>query len=122
MNTLKRLISKIAEFMSARPASGENRQSLVSWEHSGSADTSGRTPKDFTGDYRTATDMLRERINRRFPDNFYARVGSNANTTRDFGDERAGAIDMSSAAISAALRNGATARQAADAGAASVGI
>lgn len=81
-----------------------------------------KTPKDFTGDYRTATDMLRDRINKRFPDNFHARVGSNSNSMRDFGDERAGAIDTSSAAIAAALRDGATAKQAADAGAASVGI
>lgn len=81
-----------------------------------------KTPKDFTGDYRTATDMLRDRINKRFPDNFHARVGSHVNSTRDFGNERAGAIDVSSAAIAAALRDGATAKQAADAGAASVGI
>jgi hypothetical protein len=41
---------------------------------------------------------------------------------RDFGDERAGATDNSAAAIAAALRNGATAKQAAKAVAASVGV
>ncbi|MCJ2099197.1 hypothetical protein [Methylobacterium sp. E-046] len=122
MNNVKRLFSKISEFMSARPALGENNQLFASGEHPNSTGKAGKTPKDFTGDYRSASDMLRERINKHFPDNFHARVGSNANTTRDFGDERAGAIDISSAAIAAALRNGATVRQAADAGAASVGI
>jgi hypothetical protein len=66
--------------------------------------------------------MLRGRIDRRFPDDFYARVEPNANNMRDFGDERAGAIDNSSATIAAALRNGATAKQAAKAVAASVGV
>ncbi|SFM97939.1 hypothetical protein [Methylobacterium pseudosasicola] len=122
MNSIKRLVSQFAEFMSARPAAGENHQLHASTDDTGAGARSGKTPKDFTGDYRTATDMLRDRINKRFPDNFHARVGSNANSMRDFGDERAGAIDMSSAAIAAALRDGASAKQAADAGAASVGI
>ena len=94
----------------------------VSNDGVGGSARASKTPKDFTGDYRTATDMLRDRINKRFPDNFHARVGPKANSMRDFGNERAGAIDISSAAIAAALRNGASAKQAADAGAASVGI
>ncbi|MCJ2125088.1 hypothetical protein [Methylobacterium sp. J-077] len=122
MNSIKRLFSQFASFMSARPSQAENHQLLTSGNGRGPGAKASKTPKDFTGDYRMATDMLRERINRRFPDNFYARVGANANTTRDFGDERAGAIDTSSAAIAAALRDGATAKQAADAGATSVGI
>lgn len=108
--------------MSARTGPAESDHLFASGDSPGQNSKASKPPKDFTGDYRTATDMLRERINRRFPDNFYARVGTNANTTRDFGDERAGAIDTSSAAIAAALRSGATAKQAADAGAASVGI
>ncbi|MCJ2057094.1 hypothetical protein MKL09_11065 [Methylobacterium sp. J-048] len=122
MNTIKKLISNFAEFMSARPGRAENHQLLASEDERGSGARATKTPKDFSGDYRIATDMLRDRINRRFPDNFHARVGSNANSMHDFGDERAGAIDMSSSVIAAALRDGATARQAADAGAASVGI
>jgi hypothetical protein len=122
MNTIKKLISNFAKFMSARPGQAENHQLLASEDARGSSARAAKTPKDFSGDYRLAMDMLRDRINRRFPDNFHARVGSNANSMQDFGDERAGAIDMSSSAIAAALRDGATARQAADAGAASVGI
>jgi hypothetical protein len=122
MNSIKRLFSQFAEFMSARPGPAESDHLFASGDSPGQSSKASKPPKDFTGDYRTATDMLRERINRRFPDNFYARVGTNANTTRDFGDERASAIDTSSAAIAAALRSGATAKQAADAGAASVGI
>ena len=82
----------------------------------------GGKPKDFDGDYRSATQMLKERIANRFPDNYHARVGAEANSTRDFGDERAGAIDTASATIAEALRNGATVKQAANAGAASVGL
>ncbi|MCJ2115724.1 hypothetical protein MKK65_03800 [Methylobacterium sp. J-001] len=122
MNVVKRLLLQIVDFMSARPGQAENYQLRASADNSGPGARASKTPKDFSGDYRTATDMLRDRINRRFPDNFHARVGSNANSMQDFGDERAGAIDMSSSAIAAALRDGATARQAADAGAASVGI
>ena len=65
---------------------------------------------------------LRERMGKRYPDNFQARVGANVSSTRDFGEERASAIDTASAAVAEALRNGATAKQAAEAGAASVGI
>lgn len=81
-----------------------------------------KVPTDFNGDYQSASDILRDRIYRSFPDNYQARVGSNANSRRDFSDERAAAIDTASAAIAAALRKGATVKQAAAAGAASVGI
>lgn len=122
MNSIKRLFSQFASFMSARPDQAEDNQFSASGDGRCSGAKASKTPKDFSGDYRTATGMLRDRINKHFPDNFHARVGSNANSMHDFGDERAGAIDMSSSAIAAALRDGATARQAADAGAASIGI
>ncbi|MCJ2012212.1 hypothetical protein [Methylobacterium sp. J-076] len=122
MNGIKRFFSKLASFMSARHESQASHQSIDLRNSSGSDTKAVQAARDFDGDYRSATAMLKERMRERFPDNFHARVGANANSSRDFGDERASAIDTASAAIASALRKGATARQAADAGAASVGI
>lgn len=85
-------------------------------------DTASDHPRNFDEDYRSATYMLRLRMDKRFPDNYHARLSSGENSTYDHGQDRALAIDVASTAIAVALRNGATVRQAAEAGAASVGI
>lgn len=61
-------------------------------------------------------------MDRKFPDNYHARLSSEENSPYDHGQDRALAVDAMSIAIAMALRNGATVRQAAEAGAASVGI
>ena len=66
--------------------------------------------------------MISQRINTKFPDNYQARFTADRDHGRDYGDDRAAAIDTASAAIAAALREGATVRQAAEAGATSIGI
>ncbi len=76
----------------------------------------------FEGDYHAATNLLKQRMDKSFPDNFHARLGSQTNSMYDYGEDRAGAVDTASTAIAMALRNGATVSQAAEAGAASVGI
>ncbi|TXM99693.1 hypothetical protein FV242_24625 [Methylobacterium sp. WL64] len=122
MNTNKGLFSKIVGFLRYRPSASDNDQGYGSRDNGDYNSNSGNMSVDFDGDYRSATAMLRERMSERFPDNFYARVGSEMNSARDYGDERASAVDTASAAIAAALRKGATVKQAAEAGAASVGI
>jgi hypothetical protein len=62
------------------------------------------------------------RIDKKFPDNYYARLRSDTSTSYDHGEDRARAVDTMSTAIALALRDGATVQQAAEAGAASVGI
>lgn len=78
--------------------------------------------RDFESDYNAATSMLKTRMNSRFPDGFHAKLGSSNNTAYDFGAARIDAVDRVSTAVAMALRDGATVRQAAEAGAASVGI
>jgi hypothetical protein len=78
--------------------------------------------RNFDEDYRAATRMLKGRIDKEFPDSYYAGLSSKSNSSYDYGQDRAIAVDTISTAIAMALRNGATVRQAADAGAASVGI
>ncbi|WP_238272729.1 hypothetical protein [Methylobacterium cerastii] len=67
-------------------------------------------------------ETLNQRINTRFPDNYQAGFNPNREQGRDYGDDRAAAIATASAAVAAALRGGATVRQAAEAGASSIGI
>ncbi|MCJ2068596.1 hypothetical protein MKK75_07215 [Methylobacterium sp. J-030] len=122
MNFISWLLSRVFQFVFGR--SEERKSSSVAREsdaadHESSVANTGR---NFDEDYRGATKILMMRLSNRFPDNYYARTGSDKNSTRDFGDERAEAIDTASAAIAAALRSGATVKQAAEAGAASVGI
>ncbi|MGX9979615.1 hypothetical protein [Methylobacterium fujisawaense] len=122
MNFVSWLISGIIQFF--RGGSGERSRSSVADENvAGSND--GRAvnrDRNFDADFRAAVMMLKARMGNRFPDNFHARVGSETNSARDYGDERAEAIDTASAAIANALRNGASVKQAAEAGAASLGI
>ena len=66
--------------------------------------------------------MLNQRINTRFPDNHQAESNPNHEQGRDYRDDRAAAIDTASATVAAALRGGANVKQAAKAGASSIGI
>lgn len=77
---------------------------------------------DFESDYNCATGMLKMRMNNKYPDSFHAKLGSSNNNAYDYGVARAEAVDRVSTAVAMALRGGATVRQAAEAGAASVGI
>jgi hypothetical protein len=61
-------------------------------------------------------------MDRRFPDNYRAKLGTDGSGTYDHGQDRAAAVDTMSSGIATALRNGATVRQAAEAGAAGAGI
>ena len=78
--------------------------------------------RTFEDNYAAAARLLRTRIDRRFPDAYYARLSPGRNSAYDYGQDRALAIDTISVAIAMALRNGATIQQAAEAGAKSVGI
>ncbi|RYF23199.1 MAG: hypothetical protein EOO77_02605 [Oxalobacteraceae bacterium] len=80
------------------------------------------TSGDFSADYNEAMMMLNQRINTRFPDNYQAEFNPNREQGRDYGDDRAAAIDTASATVAAALRGGATVKQAAEAGASSISI
>ncbi|WP_092047477.1 hypothetical protein [Methylobacterium pseudosasicola] len=81
-----------------------------------------RSTRNFDQDYASAVKILRDRLDRNFPDGQYAHRRLRLSVTRDHAEDRAQAIDTMSAVIAMALRNGATVKQAADAGAASIGI
>lgn len=122
MNSLMWLLSKIVQFLFG--SGGQRRSTSIGKENEAGAyrgQTATRS-RNFDDDYRAATKILKMRMDARFPDNFHARMGTETNSMRDFGDERAGAIDTASSTIAEALRRGATVKQAAEAGAASVGI
>ncbi len=122
MNMISWLLSRVMQFFFGR---GEDRKSSsVAGENeaAGQQGLAANRGRNFDEDYRAATKILMMRLSNRFPDNYHARVGSDRNSARDFGDERAEAIDTASAAIATALRSGASVKQAAEAGAASIGI
>ncbi|WP_267355242.1 MULTISPECIES: hypothetical protein [unclassified Methylobacterium] len=122
MNAIIWLISRIIQFFFGKGQRGEDPSAPRARELGADEDRSVDKNRNFDADYRAATNMLRVRMGNSFPDNYHARPSTGTNSTRDFGDERAEAIDTASAAIAAALRKGATVKQAAEAGAASVGI
>ncbi|AWN43152.1 hypothetical protein DK389_24985 [Methylobacterium durans] len=78
--------------------------------------------RNFEEDYNAASAMLKGRMNARYPDSYHARLGGGGNNSYNYGDKRSQAVDTASTAIAHALRAGATAHQAAEAGAASIGI
>ncbi|SDN02876.1 hypothetical protein SAMN05216360_105128 [Methylobacterium phyllostachyos] len=78
--------------------------------------------RNFEDRYAAAVRLLRTRIDQEFPDAYYARLSSGRNSSYDYGQDRALAIDTMSIAIALALRNGATVQQAANAGAASIAL
>lgn len=122
MNAISWLISRIIQYFFSEADQRKSR-SLAADETIGSyTERTLRKPRNFDADYRDAVTILKTRMGNSFPDNYQARMSGGTNGARDFGDERAEAINTGSAAIAAALRKGATVKQAADAGAASLGI
>ncbi|MHB2208262.1 hypothetical protein [Methylobacterium sp. CM6257] len=122
MNIISWLISKIVHFFLG--SEYERRSTAMAKEkeagaYVGEAATKAR---NFEDDYHAATIMLKARMDKSFPDNYHARLSSGENSPYDYGEDRALAVDTTSTAIAMALRDGATVRQAAEAGAASVGI
>ena len=122
MNAIGWLISRIIQFFIGKGSQRKNSGMPRVREVGAGEDTPANKSRNFDADYRAAVMILKDRMGNSFPDNYHARLNVGTNSTRDFGDERAEAIDTASAAIAAALRKGATVKQAAEAGAASVGI
>lgn len=122
MNIISWLISRIAQFFLR---SEHERRSMTMAKEKEAGDYVGETAakaRNFEDDYHAATNMLKMRMDKNFPDNYHARLSSGENSPYDHGEDRALAVDTTSTAIAMALRSGATVRQAAEAGAASVGI
>jgi len=122
MNAISWLISRIFQFIFGKGTRKRSSSMPRVREVGAGEDRSVDKSRNFDADYRAAVMILKDRMGNSFPDNYHARLNIGTNSTRDFGDERAEAIDTASAAIAAALRKGASIKQAAEAGAASVGL
>jgi hypothetical protein len=122
MNMLRWMIAKIVQFFLG--SGDERRSAAMAKEKEAGVYVGGTATKarKFEDDYHAATNMLKTRMDKSFPDSYHARLSSGENSPYDHGEDRALAVDTTSTAIAMALRNGATVRQAAEAGAASVGI
>jgi hypothetical protein len=122
MSFLALLKAKLRWLLSGTRAEQASRKQANDAESGNSSDRSPYPGRNFERDYNAASALLKERMNENYPDNYHARLSSKGNNAYDHGEERAYAVDTASAAIALALRNGATVREAADAGAASIGI
>ena len=122
MNAISWLLSKVIQLITGKSPGQKSSAVPRVREVAAREDRTADRSRNFDADYRAATNLLKIRMGNSFPDNYHARPSAGTNSTRDFGDERAEAIDTASAAIADALRKGATVKQAAEAGAASVGI
>ena len=119
---LDRLKAVLRWFASTR-ATGRSTQDIAAEKEGGTfAGPTASKARYFEADYHSATQLLRDRMNKRYPDNYHARLSSGTNAPYDYGEQRAAAVDTASTAIAMALRNGASVQEAANAGAASVGI
>ena len=119
---LERLKAVLRRFASTR-ATGRSMRDMAAGKEGGTFDgPTAAKARHFEADYHAATQLLRARMNKRYPDTYPARLSSGTTSAYDYGEQRAAAVDAASTAIAMALRNGATVREAADAGAASVGI
>src|SRR6476620_9673664 len=108
MNIISWLISKIVHFFLG--SEYERKSTAMSKEkeagvYVGETETKAR---NFEDDYHAATNMLKMRMDRSFPDNYHARLSSGENSPYDYGEDRALAVDTTSTAIAMALRDGAT--------------
>lgn len=122
MNSLYRLITKVLQYLL-----GNMKPWRPYKDNSETLSVSGRNGRlnynqNFNEDYITAINLVKPDLEEKFPDNYVTRSGSQASRGYDHGEDRAAALDTMSAAVAAALRDGATVRQAAKAGTASIGI
>lgn len=122
MPVIRWLISKILQFFLGSAHERRSSASAKQKENGTFESRSDSKDRDFDDRYAAAVRLLRTRIDQEFPDAYYARLSSGRNSSYDYGQDRALAIDTMSIAIAMALRNGASVQQAADAGAASIGI
>jgi hypothetical protein len=121
MNALILLISRFIQFFTGGDKQISTSESMGQ-EKEALGDSRFVRAMNFDNDYRQATELLKTRMDRRFPDNYRAKLGTDGSGTYDHGQDRAAAVDTMSSGIATALRNGATVRQAAEAGAAGAGI
>lgn len=122
MPVIRWLISKTIQFFLGSAHERRSDAMAKSKEDGTFEGASASKDRDFEESYAAAVRLLRTRIDQEFPDAYYARLSSGRNSSYDYGQDRALAIDTMSIAIAMALRNGATVQQAASAGAASIGI
>jgi hypothetical protein len=122
MPVIRWLISKTIQFFLG--SAQERKSDAIAKRKENGAFEGASASKDrkFEENYAAAARLLRTRIDQEFPDTYYARLSSGRNSSYDYGQDRALAIDTMSIAIAMALRNGASVQQAATAGAASIGI
>jgi len=122
MPVIRWLISKTIQLFLGSAHERRSNASAQQKENGTFEGASADKDRDFDDRYAAAVRLLRTRIDQEFPDAYYARLSSGRNSSTDYGQDRALAIDTMSIAIAMALRNGATVQQAANAGAASIGI
>ena len=77
---------------------------------------------DFDKDYDVACMIVRDSINKRFPDNYHARSMPDFDPHFNYSSRKSEAIDISSTAIAAALRKGKGISNAIEAGSTSIGL
>jgi hypothetical protein len=122
MPVIRWLISKTIQFFLGSAQERRSDATAKRKEEGTFEGASASKDRNFEENYAAAARLLRTRIDQEFPDAYYARLSSGRNSSCDYGQDRALAIDTMSIAIAMALRNGATVQQAATAGAASIGI
>ena len=114
--------SKISDVRRQYHADKNNETKAVQLEQGMHRNASYFSNSQFEGDYATACNIIKKRLEQRFPDNYHARLLAGYNPLYDYSVARSAAIDESSTAIARALRAGASIDQAVKLGSQTIGL
>ncbi|MER2268422.1 hypothetical protein [Methylobacterium oxalidis] len=116
------IIARGGALARARKSAGYNRQSANEKESGSYQSENVYGDQGLEARYNAAIEDLEDRFGQRLPADYRAKLGMDARYVYDHGVARTGAVDTMSSAIAKALQEGASISQAADAGAASIGL
>jgi len=116
------LIARGGALARARKSAEHSRQSANEKESGSYQSETTYGDQGLEARYNAAIEDLEVRFGRRFPADYHAKLGMDAKYVYGHGVARTGAVDTMSSAIVKALQEGASISQAADAGAASIGL
>lgn len=116
------LRQKLTKIHSQWIADKENEKKIQQVEQGVYRDAKTFLNSKFSDDFAISSNLIRVKMNERFPDNYHARLLPGYNPKHDYSTARSEAIDTSSAAIATSLRNGSGVEDAVISGSKSIGL
>lgn len=122
MSILAHLRTRLQWLLSGSQADRDSNELAQAREGGKSRGQGAYRHASFEKDYNSASALLEQRMDAKFPDSFHDKLGSGPNNAYAHGEKRSDTVDDASVAIAQALQSGASVEEAAEAGAAKIGI